>query len=457
MHLPPIRPVPRTGNMPTSVAQELLLSFIAKAADAASLYNLFRVIDLAGSLNIDALQRALNEMLKRHEILRTTFGYADGRPVQVIAEAQSLATPLINLEHLPADEQTARVNELAIEQIRKPFDLSKDLLLRATILRLEEKKHVLVLTTHHIAADGWSIRILLNELFTLYQAFANGEPSPLPDLPVQYADFAYWQRQWTEGESLEKQLAFWRGYLHDSPSVDLPVGRPRPAIPSFEGAHRSLSLSIALTEALKTFSRRQGVTLYMTLLAAFKALLFLYTGQDDLVVSTPIANRVRKETESLIGFFINNLLLRTSLSSDPTLRELLNRVRRAALDAYDNQEMPLGSIMNAMQMDSPQLMCALVPRFKLESMEFASLSLSLRLLDPAKTMATGVSRRDLTLYMVDFPDGLKGTIEYRKDIFDEADIENLIVNFQRLLESIVADPDRRLSTLALNLKGVVCT
>ena len=455
MHLPPIRPVPRTDNPPTSVSQELLLSFIAQAvAGAASLYNLYRVIDLAGPLNIGALQRALNEMLRRHEILRTTIGYADGRPVQVITEAQRLETPLINLEHLPADEREARAYELAAEQIQEPFDLSKDLMLRAAILRLEAKKHVLVLTIHHIAADGWSLRILLQELFSLYRAFSNGKPSPLPDLPVQYADFAYWQRQWTQGENLEKHLAFWKIYLHASSPVDLPVGRPRPAIPSSDGEHRSLSLSADLTEALRTFSRRQGVTFYMTLLAAFKALLFLYTGQDDLVVSTPVLNRVRNETQALIGFFTNNILLRTNLSGDPTFRELLNRVRVAALDGYDNQEMPLGPIMNAMQMDWPQLMCALVPTFKLKLMEVGSLSLNIHIFDAAKITARGVSRRDLTLYMIDAPDGLKGTMEYRTDIFAEADISNLILNFQRLLESMLADPDRRLSTLAFNLNGV---
>ena len=274
------------------------------------------------------MKQSLEEIVRRHEVLRTTFSIVEGEPVQVIAPSPSFSLPVLDISHFSEGEREEEAQRLATEETRKPFDLEHGPLFRPAVIRLGEDDHVLVLTLHHIVSDGWSMGVLYRELSVLYQAFANSEPSPLPDLPIQYTDFAIWQRDWLQGEVLETQLSYWKKQLEGAPVVlNLPTDRPRPTIQSFRGASQSVELSTELTQGLKSLSRKEGVTLYMTLLAAFQTLLHRYTGQDDIVVGSPIANRNRVEIEGLIGFFVNTLVLRTDFSGNPTFRELLPRVR----------------------------------------------------------------------------------------------------------------------------------
>src|SRR3989304_2873632 len=300
-----------TGPCPLSLAQQRLW-FLDQIEPNSPLYNISRAVLLSGALNIEALQKTLDATAARHEVLRTTFVSVDGDPVQVIAESQPVEMSVIDLSEWPKAEQWAEVQHLLDEEAKRPFNLSQDLMLRATLLRLGEQDHVLLLVMHHIASDGWSMGVLFREL------------SPLPELPIQYADFAHWQRQWLQGEVLESQLSYWKKQLNGSlPVLELPTDRPRPPAQYLLRARQSLVLPKALSESLKALSQKEGVTLFMTLLGAFQTLLHRYAGQDDIVVGTPIANRNRAEIEGLIGFFVNTLVMRTDLSGDPSFRELL--------------------------------------------------------------------------------------------------------------------------------------
>ena len=318
------------------------------------------------------------------------------------------------------------------------------------MLRLSEADHVLLLTMHHIVSDGWSIGVLFRELQTLYQAYSTGQRSPLAELPIQYVDFAHWQRQWFQGEGLEKQLSYWRQQLdHAPPVLELPTDRSRPAVQTFRGTNQPLVLPQPLSEALKGLSRREGVTLFMTLLAAFQTLLHRYTGQADVIVGSPIANRTRAEVEQLIGFFVNTLVLRTNLSGNPTFRELLGRVREVALGAYAHQDLPFEKLVEELQPDrnlshNPlfQVMFVLqnAPRPELE---LSDLTLSFLRAE------SGIARFDLTLFMWEDANGLVGRLEYNTDLFDADTITRLLRQFQTLLEGIVAEPEQRLSALPL--------
>ncbi|RMF36691.1 MAG: non-ribosomal peptide synthetase, partial [Chloroflexi bacterium] len=345
-----ILPRKREGNaLPLSFAQQRLW-FLDQLAPNTPLYNIPDAIRLRGPLDVAVLERSLNEIVRRHESLRTTFRATDGKPVQVIAPTLKLPLPLVDLSGLPKAAREAEVQRLATEEAQRPFDLSRGPLLRVTLLRLGDEEHVALLTMHHIISDGWSMRVLVQELAALYDAFSHGRPSPLPDLPIQYADFALWQREWLQGEVLEEQLAYWKQQLSGSPPVlELPTDRPRPPVQSFRGAHRPFMLPRPLSQAIKALCRREGVTPFMLLLAAFQTLLHRYTGQDDISVGTPIANRNRAEIEGLIGYFANTLVLRTDLSGDPPFRELLKRVREVALGAYAHQDLPFEMLVDALQ------------------------------------------------------------------------------------------------------------
>ena len=294
-----------------------------------SVYNFPAAVRLKGPLNEVALKQSLDEIVRRHEALRTTFAIVDGRPVQIIAPTLTLALPIVDLQELPETEQEAEVQRLATNEAQRTFDLSHGPLVRATVLRLGENEHVGLLTMHHIVSDGWSTGILIREMAILYEGFCSGKPTCLPKLPIQYADFAHWQRQWLDGGVLESQLTYWKRQLAGAPPfLDLPTDHPRPVVQTFRGAHQSLRLAENLGRELKALSRQEGVTLFMTLLAAFKILLHYYTSQDNVIVGTPIANRNRLETEGLIGFFVNTLVLRTDFSGDPDFqRALASRAR----------------------------------------------------------------------------------------------------------------------------------
>ena len=445
---PPMLPLPRDRELPLSFAQERLW-FLDQLEPDSPAYNIPAAVRIRGSLNVTALEQSVNDIVRRHKALRTTFATVDGEPVQVIAPAKPLSLVSLDLRALPEDEREAEALRLATEEAQRPFDLAQGPLLRATLLRLGEEEHIALLTMHHIASDGWSMGVLIREVAALYQAFSTGEPSPLPELPIQYADFAVWQRQWLQGEVLEAQLAYWKQQLADIPVLELPTDRPRPAIQTSRGAHQSLELSQTLTEALKALSRQEGVTLYMTLLAVFKALLHRYTGQDDIVVGSPIANRNRTEIEGLIGFFVNTLVLRTDLSGDPSFRELLGRVREVALGAYAHQDLPFEKLVEELQ---PERDMSHTPLFQvmfvfqntpMEVLELPDLTLS-----PLE-IETRIAQFDLALFMEDIEQGLIEVLEYNTDLFDAATIARLLGHFQALLESIVANPDQRLSDLPL--------
>ena len=416
-------------------------------------YNIPAALRLRGQLNLPALEQSLNKIVQRHEALRTTFTTVDGQPVQVINPTLTLALTLVDLRELPEVEQEVEVQRLATEDAQRPFNLERGPLLRVTLLRLGEAEQVMLFTMHHIIADGWSIGILIRELATLYTAFSSGKPyiasQLLRELPIQYADFALWQRQWLQGEVLESQLNYWKQQLAETPALYLPTDRPRPVVQTFRGAAISFSLSTDLTRALEALSQREGVTLFMTLLAAFKILLYRYTSQDKILVGSPIANRNRTETEGLIGFFVNTLVLHTYLGDNPSFRELLLRVREVALGAYAHQDLPFEYLVEELQPERDlshnplfQVMFVLqntpMEELKLPGLTLSSLNLDNR-----------TAKFDLTLSMSSTELELIGSLEYNTDLFDATTITRMLAHWRTLLEGIVADPEQCLSKLPL--------
>src|SRR6185503_10730683 len=324
-----VRRLPR-AELPLSFAQQRLW-FLDQLAPGSAAYNLSGRLRLEGQLDASSLEASLNEIVRRHEALRTIFSTHDGEPVQIILSELLLPLPLIDLSHLPTSERETAIRQLCEEEASQPFDLSTGPLVRARLLRLSKlpgEEHVLLLSMHHIISDGWSIGLLIRELATLYEAYAAGAKSPLKELSLQYGDYAVWQREWLQGEVLDQQLAYWREQLGDAPPVlELPLDKQRPVTSSFRSETFSCHLSKKISEELEALGRKEGVTLFMSLLAAFQLLLWRYSGQEDIAVGTPVAHRTRAETEELIGFFVNTLVLRTELSGNPTFRELLQRVK----------------------------------------------------------------------------------------------------------------------------------
>ena len=445
----PIRPMPRDGDLPLSFGQQRLW-FLDQLEGGSATYNEFFALNINGSLQIAALEQTLTEIVRRHEILRTTFPMRNGFPVQAIAPTQTVPLPMVDLQQSPEVEQSAEVRRLAIEEQARPFDLSKGPLLRATLLRLAEESYVLLLNIHHIVCDGWSMPIFIRELSAFYEAFSKGAPSPLPELAIQYADFAHWQRQWLQGDVLAAHLAYWRQQLAGAPPVlELPTDRPRPAVQTFRGAAQFLALPKPLSQKLKVLSQRWGVTLFMTLLAAFQTLLYRYTGQSDICVGAPIANRNRSEIEGLIGFFVNTLVLHTDLSGNPSFQELLGRVREVALGAYAHQDLPFEQLVEALQ---PERSLSHQPLFQvmfvvhdasMTTLELPGLTLS------SLEMDSETAKFDLALSIADGEQGLMALWEYNIDLFDAATITRMLGHFQTLLEGIVANPEQKLSDLPL--------
>src|SRR5918992_707022 len=345
----PLVPIPRNGHLSLSFAQERLC-FLDQLEGPSATYNEQVGLRLSGLLDVGALQRSLGEIVRRHEVLRTSFPTVEGVAVQRIAPVLEVGLPVVELQGLDEGERDAEVRRLAAEEARRPFDLARGPLLRVCLLKLGEEEHGLLLTAHHIVADGWSGEVFIRELSALYQAFSRGLPSPLAGLPIQYADFAQWQRRWLRGEVLEGQLAYWRGQLAGAPSLlELPTDHPRPPVQRFRGATVAFGLDSELTHGLKGLSQRAGVTLFMTLLGAFVTLLSRYSGQEDVVVGPPVVNRNRQETEGLIGFFVNTLVLRVDLAGNPSFEALLGRVRGVALAAYAHQEVPFERVVEALE------------------------------------------------------------------------------------------------------------
>ncbi|HJP93409.1 MAG TPA: amino acid adenylation domain-containing protein [Pyrinomonadaceae bacterium] len=438
-----------TYVFPLSFAQQRIW-FLDQLEPGSPFYNLPQVISINGNLNVDALQRTFNEIINRHEALRTTFSVTPEGARQVIAKALTIDVPVVDLTSVPAPEHDQAISTLARQEARRPFDISTGPLFRARLLKISADRHVLLLTMHHIISDGWSIGLLFREIGAIYEAFAAGEPSPLPSLPIQYADFAVWQREALQGPVLDRQVSYWKAKLSDAPPVlELPSDKTRPAIQQFHGEQKVLWISQSLTQKLKRLSGEHRVTLFMTLLAAFKVLLWRYTNQPDIVVGSPIANRTRAETEELIGFFVNTLVLRTDLSGNPTFAELLGRVKKVALEAYDHQDLPFEKLVEEL---SPERDPSRNPLFQVSFvLQNATRS---RLELPDLTLETldvhsGTAKFDLTLSILEVPEGLKASWEYNTDLFEPARIERMMGHFEVLLEAIVAEPEKRIGELPL--------
>ncbi|MEH2069555.1 MAG: amino acid adenylation domain-containing protein [Nostoc sp.] len=459
-----IEPIRRENKLPLSFAQQQLW-FLDRFGSSVA-YNLPMALVFTGALKITALHQSLQEIVNRHESLRTTFSANDGTPYQVIHSQMAIALPVVDLSSWEPEEQKLEVKRLVVAEANCPFDLSQDPMLRATLLHLGQSpfcvdsatdcdrlnppqtRHILLLTIHHIAADGWSLNILLEELTALYSAFSQDLPSPLTDLSIQYADFAVWQRQWLQKEVLEEQLSYWKQQLADSSVLNLPTDYPRPAIQTFNGKKQALEFPKFLLDELKALAQREGVTLFMTLLAAFQVLLHRYSQQDDIVVGSPIANRNRQEWESLIGMFVNTLVLRTDLGGNPSFSELLQRVREVAISAYAHQDLPFEKLVEEVrsQRDASRNPMFQV-MFALENASTAVLELPLKL--ELMAVETETSMFDLTLSLEETASGIAGNIEYNTDLFDTSTIERMAGHFQVLLEGIIASPKQRLSDLPL--------
>jgi non-ribosomal peptide synthetase component F/acyl carrier protein len=437
--------VARDEPLPLSFAQQRLW-FLNQLEPNSAAYNMHTSLRISGPLNATAFEQTVSEIIRRHEILRTVFVTRDDQPFQIISSTEPTVLSIIDLGH--ADDKEQEAQQLATEDSRRPFDLAHGPLLRMTLMRLGADEHIVAFTMHHIISDGWSMGLLINEMTTLYESYSRNEPSPLPELEMQYADFASWQRAWLQGEILDSQLAYWKKKLAHAPAMlELPTDRPRNVTQSYRGATTTLTLSRSLSGALKELTKDEGATLFMTLLAAFNILLSRYTNQHDILVGTDVANRNRRETEPLLGFFINQLVLRTDLSGDPTFRELLGRVRELSLEAYAHQDLPFEKLVEAVQ---PERHLSRSPLFQtklvLQNVPTGAFELSDLALSTIE-IENNTSRIDLTLAIKD-GDYLSGSLEYSTELFDESTVNRMLSHYTTLLESIAANPDQRILNLS---------
>ena len=442
---PPLRAVEREGHLPLSFAQQRLW-FLDQLEPGSPFYNISRALRLRGLLDVSALSQALDEIIRRHETLRTSFVAENGMPFQRITHFESRPLPLMELTRVPETEREARAGQLASAEIKQPFDLTHGPLLRALLLRLSDDDHVLILTMHHIAADGWSIGVLLRELTALYESFVAAKPPTLPVLSIQYADYAIWQRQWLRGEVLEKLVSYWRKQLAGAPPVlELPSDNPRPQVQSFRGAHETLALPEQLAGDLKRLSQSEGVTLFMTCLATYQLLLSRFSGRQDLIVGTDVANRNRVETEKLIGCFTNLLPLRAKLSSDLKFTELLQQVRITTLEGYAHQDLPFEKLVEELKPArdlgrNPLVQVLLVMNQPALPMELPELTVS------PFDLPLESSRFDLVLFLSESENGLAGFWLYNPDLFEPQTIRRLSAEYEKLLARIVATPEARLDS-----------
>jgi acyl carrier protein len=443
---PPLSRVPRGGSLPLSFAQRQLWVHDQMQPGRAD-YNVPFAVRLDGALDVAALAATFGEIERRHEALRTTFVLAENEPVQVIRTATTVPPCLVDLAGLPPARRRGEAQRLALAEARTPFDLGRGPLMRTTLLRLDAGEHLALLTLHHIVSDGWSTGVLLREMAALYPALSRGEQSPLPELPVQYADFAVWQRRLLEGGELEAQLGYWRRHLADLPLLYLPSDRPRPPVQTSNGRRRQVALSAEAVGALRELAGQERTTLFVPLLAGLGAVLHQISGQDDIAIGTDVANRTHQEIEGLIGFFVNQLVMRVDVSGDPTFRELLRRTREIALAAWSHQDLPFERLVSALQSDrdpsrSPLFQVKLVlQNSPAEILELPRLTLGLLPLD------TSSAKYDLLLNLADVGDGVAGALEYNTDLFDEATVERWFDRLRKLLRNAADRPDERLSEI----------
>lgn len=434
---------------PTSFAQQRLW-FLDQLDRKSALYNVPMATRIEGELDVPALERSIDAIVRRHEILRTTFRAVDGEPMQVIAPPQPVRLPVVDLRMLATREEREREAARWLrEEARTPFDLEAGPLLRATLLRLDDAAHVLMVNAHHIVTDAWSHGIFMRELAALYTAFRAGKPSPLADLPIQYADYAQWQRDTLRGEAIERELAYWKKTLAGAATLELPALRARPAAPAHNGAMLPVELPGPLTAALKKLSAGESVSLFTTMLAAFQLLLFRYTGQEDVSVGSPVANRNRAEIEGLIGFFLNTLVMRTDLSGNPAFRELLGRARATVLGAFAHQELPFETLVETLQptrtLNQNPLFQAMFVLLGGEENTWSAPGLQLTPI----TVEEADAKFDLMLNLTETGGRISGWLVYDTDLFDEPMMRRMIGHFQTLLESIAADPDARVEELPM--------
>ncbi|MDZ8065501.1 MAG: amino acid adenylation domain-containing protein [Nostoc sp. DedQUE08] len=445
----PIQSIGRDGDLPLSFGQERLW-FIDQLVPNHAFYNVPEAFRLKGVLNATILEQSLNEIIKRHEVLRTTYSSLNGQPIQVIHSTFPIKLLVVNLQGLSPDEQESQVHQIVLKEAQRPFNLVQGPLLRTTLLQLSSEEHIFLLNLHHILCDDWSLSVLFEELSTLYQAFSTGNPSTLPNLAIQYADFAAWQRQSLQGEILNNKLVYWQQHLSGSlPILELPTDYPRPLEPTYQGARQSVVIPKSLTDALNVLSRQESTTLFMTLLAAFQTLLFRYTGQEDILVGAPISDRHRSELEGLIGFLLNTLVLRTNLSDSPSFRQLLGRVREVALSGYTHQDLPFEKLVDALQIERGLNQNPLISvMFHLQNTPRPKLTV------PGLTMNrleidNGTSKFDLYLELRETAAGISGNLEYNTDLFKAETIALMVENFSTLVQSIVSNPDQTISNLPL--------
>jgi hypothetical protein len=412
-------------------------------------YNIYTASRLIGPLDVDIMERAVNEIISRHEILRARFAVNDGRPVMVIAPALSLKLVVEDLRALPISERDREAVRLVNEMVGRPFDLARGPLLRVGLLRVAEREHVIHVTMHHTITDRWSAAIVEHELALIYHAFSTGQPSPLAEMPIQFPDFAAWQREWLRGEVLENQVSYWKNQLSDAPMIlNLPTDRPRPARMTFRGARERLLISKELFDQLKAFSQREGTTMFMTLLAAYNLLLYFWTGQQDILVGLTVSNRERPEAVGMLGYLLNMVVVRAKMSESTMFKQLLAAVREASLGAFAHQDLPLARLIQELK---PEPDPSRHPIFQVsyiyldfpETAEMNHFGISAIPLE----LDNGSSRFDFTLAMTETSDGMITFFEYNTDLFEAATIRRKLTLFERLLKVIAANPDRAISSM----------
>ncbi|TSC19392.1 condensation domain-containing protein, partial [Corallococcus sp. Z5C101001] len=446
---PALVPVSRDAPLPLSFAQQRLW-FIDQLEPGTALYNVPVAVRLEGTLRQDVLERALGEVVRRHEALRTTFVAGDPEPVQRTASHGAFTLSVDDLTSNDGDARESAARRRVEQEVLRPFELAHGPLFRALLLKLDAREHVLVVTMHHIVSDGWSLGVLVREVGALYAAFVQGQPSPLPELPVQYADYAAWQRGWLQGATLQREVDYWKRKLSGAPPVlELPTDRPRPAVRTTAGATLPFLWPRELAQELRGLAQREGASLYMVLLAGWQVLLSRYSGQEDISVGSPIAGRTRSEVEGLIGFFVNTLVLRTDLSGAPSFRSLLQQVRETVLEAQEHQEVPFEKLVEALQ---PERSRSHSPLFQtllaLQNVPVGEAMLPGMSLKPV-TLEGRTSKFDLSVFFMETADGLSGVFEYSTDLFEPATVRRMVEHLRVLLEGVLLQPEAAVTRLPM--------
>lgn len=435
-------------SAPLSFAQEQLW-FLNQLEPGSTVYNEPRLIRLNGALDVKALEKSLDHIIARHEVLRTTIEQVDGCPMQRIAEHRSINLPVLDVRSYGVKERNTEAQRVIEETIRRPFNLSTDLVLRVLLVRLSDREHLFVLVKHHIASDGWSSEIFWREFADLYRAYTFGESVKLPAIAVQYADYATWQREWLKGDVLEEQISYWKRQLAGVSDLSLPTDHPRPAVPDHRGARESITLCTEFSDKIKELSRSEGATLYMTLLAAFQTLLYRYTGQEDIAVGSPIANRRRRETEELIGFFVNTLVLRTDFSGHPTFKAMLQRVKETTIEAYAHQDLPFERVVEELH---PERSLSYSPvfqvMFNMNEPRESNIDLP-GLTTEWLSFSAAESKFDFTLYAKEQKDEIHFDVVYRVDLFSGMWMTSFLQQYRYLLEQIAGAPENTVDSYSL--------